>query len=670
MFNKLNKSLRSVLSLPRLAKQAIAIITDTSLCIITLWIALFLRLDNYQFSNLGESLRLASLVSVLVAIPIFWIMGLYRSMFRYSSSNVMASVFFSILVYGLLYFSIISIFGIKGIPRSIGLLQPILFLFAIVSSRLFAEYVLVGNFKNNKKTAVLPKVLIYGAGSAGRQLLQALNNSNEMKVVGFIDDDEQLQGQLLGNHNIFSSKELGKIIETRGANHILLALPSVKRNRRLQILKNINKYKVKVKTLPSITDIIKDRVTLSDIRELDIEDILDRKQVQPNNELLNKNINCKIVMITGAGGSIGSELCRQIIKLNPRKILLLEISEFSLYKIKTELEDLKNSIEEINLNIEIIPLLASVQDKKRMTEIVKTWRPDTLYHAAAYKHVPLVEENLCEGIKNNVFGTLISAQVAIENEISNMVLISTDKAVRPTNVMGATKRIAELCLQSLYDNSKKNTKLSMVRFGNVLESSGSVIPKFKEQIRNGGPITLTHPDVTRYFMSIPEAAQLVIQAGAMSKGCDVFVLDMGEPLKILDLIKRIIKLSGLSILDKNNPEGDIKIKIIGLRPGEKLFEELLLGENTQNTLHDKIKKAEDPFMPWKDLSIYINELEILVKENDLKGILNILKKLVIGFKPSTDIVDRVFSEKEKRFSKISPIKKIDNQKDKKIIRIK
>ena len=375
-------------------------------------------------------------------------------------------------------------------------------------------------------------------------------------------------------------------------------------------------------------------------------------------------------MITGAGGSIGSELCRQIIKLNPRKILLLEISEFSLYKIKTELEDLKNSIEEINLNIEIIPLLASVQDKKRMTEIVKTWRPDTLYHAAAYKHVPLVEENLCEGIKNNVFGTLISAQVAIENEISNMVLISTDKAVRPTNVMGATKRIAELCLQSLYDNSKKNTKLSMVRFGNVLESSGSVIPKFKEQIRNGGPITLTHPDVTRYFMSIPEAAQLVIQAGAMSKGCDVFVLDMGEPLKILDLIKRIIKLSGLSILDKNNPEGDIKIKIIGLRPGEKLFEELLLGENTQNTLHDKIKKAEDPFMPWKDLSIYINELEILVKENDLKGILNILKKLVIGFKPSTDIVDRVFSEKEKRFSKISPIKKIDNQKDKKIIRIK
>ena len=670
MFNKLNKSLRSVLSLPRLAKQASAIITDTSLCIITLWIALFLRLDNYQFSNLGESLRLASLVSVLVAIPIFWIMGLYRSMFRYSSSNVMASVFFSILVYGLLYFSIISIFGIKGIPRSIGLLQPILFLFAIVSSRLFAEYFLFKNFKNNKKTAVLPKVLIYGAGSAGRQLLQALNNSNEMKVVGFIDDDEQLQGQLLGNHNIFSSKELGKIIETRGANHILLALPSVKRNRRLQILKNINKYKVKVKTLPSITDIIKDRVTLSDIRELDIEDILDRKQVQPNNELLNKNINCKIVMITGAGGSIGSELCRQIIKLNPRKILLLEISEFSLYKIKTELEDLKNSIEEINLNIEIIPLLASVQDKKRMTEIVKTWRPDTLYHAAAYKHVPLVEENLCEGIKNNVFGTLISAQVAIENEISNMVLISTDKAVRPTNVMGATKRIAELCLQSFYDNSKKNTKLSMVRFGNVLESSGSVIPKFKEQIRNGGPITFTHPDVTRYFMSIPEAAQLVIQAGAMSKGCDVFVLDMGEPLKILDLIKRIIKLSGLSILDKNNPEGDIKIKIIGLRPGEKLFEELLLGENTQNTLHDKIKKAEDPFMPWKDLSIYINELEILVKENDLKGILNILKKLVIGFKPSTDIVDRVFSEKEKRFSIISPIKKIDNQKDKKIIRIK
>ncbi len=670
MLYTLNKSLRSVLSLPRFAKQAIAIITDISLCIITLWIALFLRLDSYQFSTLDQSLRWASLVSVLIAIPIFWIMGLYRSIFRYSSSNVMASVSFSILVYGLFYFSIISIFGIKGIPRSIGLLQPLFFLFAIVSSRLFAEYVLIGNFKNTKEKAVLPKVLIYGAGSAGRQLLQALNNSNEMKVVGFIDDDEQLHGQLLGNQNIFSSKELGKLIETTKANHILLALPSVKRNRRLQILKNINRYKVKVKTLPSVTDIIKDRVTLSDIRELDIEDILDRKQVLPNNELLNKNINSKTVMITGAGGSIGSELCRQIIKLNPNKIILLDISEFSLYKIRTELEDLKNSIDEINKNIEIIPLLASVQDKSRMTEIVKTWKPDTLYHAAAYKHVPLVEENLCEGIKNNVFGTLVTAQVSIENDVSNMVLISTDKAVRPTNIMGATKRMAELCMQSLYDNSQKNTKLSMVRFGNVLDSSGSVIPKFKKQIRDGGPISLTHPDVTRYFMSIPEAAQLVIQAGAMSKGCDVFVLDMGEPIKILDLIKRIVKLSGLSISDEKNLDGDIKIEITGLRPGEKLFEELLLGENTQDTLHNQIKKAEDPFIPWDQLKIYLMELENFVNNNNLKDIINILQKLVSGFKPSINIVDKVFSEKEKNFKNISKIKIDKSQKDKKIVRIK
>ena len=669
MIKNLHRSLRSVLSLPRFAKQTIAIVTDISLCIITLWIALFLRLDSYQFANLNDSLKWASVISVLIAIPLFWLMGMYRYMFRYSGISVIGSVSFSILVYGLLYFSVISIFGIKGVPRSIGILQPILFLFAILSSRLFAERVLVGNFKSKTKEAELPRTLIYGAGSAGRQLLQALKNTNEMKVVGFVDDDLQLQGQLLDNQNIFSSNDLGKLIETKKVNHILLALPSVKRNRRLQILKNINKYKVKVKTLPSVSDIIKDRVTLSDIRELDIEDILDRKQVSPNIELLNKNINSKCVLITGAGGSIGSELCRQIIKLNPTKILLLDISEYSLYKIRSELEDLKKSIESINKSVEIVPILASVQDKIRMTDIVKTLKPDNIYHTAAYKHVPIVEENLYEGIKNNVFGTLITAQVAIENNVSSMVLISTDKAVRPTNVMGATKRLAEICLQSLYEESNKSTKLSMVRFGNVIDSSGSVIPKFKQQIRNGGPITLTHPEVTRYFMSIPEAAQLVIQAGSMSEGCDVFVLDMGEPLKIIDLIKRIVRLSGLSISDEQNPDGDIKIKITGLRPGEKLFEELLLGEDPQDTIHNKIKKAQDPFIKWSELKISLEDLRYLVDKNNIKEILNILEKLIVGFKPNLNIVDKIYTEKKKNINNLREFKKSKSQNIKNIINL-
>ena len=670
MIRFIHKHSKSVLLLPRFAKRSVAIITDASLCVIALWIALFLRLDDYQFSILKDGLKWASAASVIIALPVFWLMGLYKTMFRYSSSSVTVSVSFAILVYGLLYFSVISIYGIKGIPRSIGILQPIILLLIVISSRLFAGYFLTGVYKSKKQIAALPKALIYGAGKAGRELLHALNKSNEMKVVGFIDDDSHLHSQIIDGQIIFSPSELGILIDNKDVTHVLLALPSIRRNLRLKILKEINQYKVVVRTLPSVDDIIKQKVTTSDIHELDVEDILGREQVLPNLELLSKNINSKVVLVTGAGGSIGSELCRQILKLNPHKLLLIDISEYSLYKISSELEDLKSKTNS-KKHIEIVSLLASVQDKKRITDIVKAWKPDTFYHAAAYKHVPLVEENLCEGIKNNVFGTLVSAQVAIENDIKNMVLVSTDKAVRPTNVMGASKRIAELCLQSLYHNSEtKKTKFSIVRFGNVLDSSGSVIPRFRKQIRNGGPVTLTHPDVTRYFMTMTEAAQLVIQAGAMAKGCDVFVLNMGNPVKIKDLINKMVKLTGLSIIDEKNSEGDIKIEIIGLRPGEKLFEELLLGENPQTTEHPKIKKAQDPFIPWNELNKDLEKLKIFTQNNEINDIINILQNLVTGYKVNSNIVDKVFLEQVKINNNPSLLKTRKPRQDAKIVILK
>ena len=414
----------------------------------------------------------------------------------------------------------------------------------------------------------------------------------------------------------------------------------------MRILKNISKYKVIVRTLPSINDLVEGKISFSDIRDLDVADILGRDLILPDKYLLNKNISNKVVLITGAGGSIGSELSRQIVKLNPCKLILVEMSEYSLYKINQDLEEIKKKLA-INHELEIISLLASVQDEVRISKILKTYKPDTLYHAAAYKHVTMVEENICEGIKNNIFGTLVMAKAAISAKVSNFVLISSDKAVRPTNIMGASKRIAELCLMALAENPKNlNTKLCTVRFGNVLDSSGSVIPKFKKQIIDGGPITLTHSDVTRYFMTISEASQLVIQAGAMSEGSEVFVLDMGEPIKIKQLAKRIVELSGLSVLDEDNQEGDIKIEIIGLRPGEKLYEELLIGDNPQITQHPKILKAHDSHISWENLQKELLNLEIYIREGDVLEIIKVLEKLVKGFKSNHKITDRLFLEQK------------------------
>jgi len=639
MLVKIHTASKSILNLPRFVKQIVAIIVDLSLCVLSTWFAFYLRLD--QFISIQGAPLTAVMVSVALALPIFWLFGLYRTIFRHSGLSVMLSVSIALLIYGLLYFLVFSVYGLKDIPRSIGILQPMLLFFAVSSSRFFIKYLLGGKYLFKDKSQFLKKVLVYGAGSAGRELVSALVNSNELKVVGFLDDDDRLQGQVLQGQEIYSPLKIADLIKSKEVQLILLALPSISRPRRNEILKNLSNYPLQVQTLPTVADIIQGRVSLSDIKDLDVDDILNRDQVLPNPELLSKNITSKVVLVTGAGGSIGSELARQITKQNPQKLLLLELNEFVLYKIYEELKI-------TNENLKIIPLLVNVQDQTKVNEIFKTFKVDTVYHAAAYKHVPLVEENISESIKNNVFATLSVAKAVLFNSVENFVLISSDKAVRPTNIMGASKRFAELCVLGLYQNAKNNkTKMSIVRFGNVLESSGSVIPKFKKQIKNGGPITLTHPDVTRYFMTLTEASQLVIQAGAMSEDCDVFVLDMGESIKIKDLIYRIVKLSGLTVKDENNKEGDIEIKIIGLRPGEKLYEELLLGDNPQKTQHPKIQKAQDPFIPFNHLEVDLNNLRTLLDHNKVLEVKELLIKIVKTYRPNSAIVDHVYLEQIK-----------------------
>ncbi len=628
------ESSKKIVSLPRYAKRIIAIIIDVGLCILCTWLAFYLRLE--QFIKINDVTILTVLISVSLAIPIFWLSGLYKMMFRFAGSSIILTVAVATLAYGLLYFAIIGIYGIQSIPRSIGIIQPLLLFLGISTSRTIIRYLFINNF-TFKKYQNKKKVLIYGAGSAGRQLLTILDNNPEMKVVGFLDDNRQFHNQIILGQTVYDPLKIDQLINSQDVDLVLLALPVINRLKRNKIIDNLNKHKLIVKTLPSIQDIVDGKITVSDIKDLTIEDLLSREQVEPNLKLLNRNINSKNILVTGAGGSIGSELCRQIIKLNPKKLLLLELNEFALYNIYEELNN-------IMPNLKVIPLLLNVQNSSRVEEVFKTFKVDTVYHAAAYKHVPLVEENICESVKNNVFGTFLIAQIAMKYNVSSFVLISSDKAVRATNIMGASKRLAEICVQALYNSQDKHTKFAIVRFGNVLQSSGSVIPKFKKQIKEGGPITLTHPEVTRYFMTITEASQLVIQAGAMVVGCEVFVLDMGESIKIKDLIYKMIKLSGLTVKDDNNLEGDIEVKITGLRPGEKLYEELLLGDNPQKTYHEKIQKAQDPYIVLDQLKIDLDNLSLLLEENRAAEVKDILAKLLPSYKSNSKIVDHIYEE--------------------------
>ena len=645
MINYIKKFLNNILSLHRHSKRLIAILTDASLCLLSTWIAFIIRSEYWLALNpeidvliLYENFNFDSvLISIIIAIPIYWLFGLYRTIFRYTGFSIFFTILMSSCIYGILYYSI-GVYVVEGIPRPIGFFQPLLLFFAILSSRLGIKYIFSRNY-DFKKFFDKKKVLIYGAGDAGRQLLTALENSSEFKVIGLLDDDSQLNRQILLGQTIYSPSNLERLVKTKNISIVFLALPTIDRVKRNQIIENLNKYKLIVKTLPSISEIVDGRITISDIKDLNIDDLLDREQVEPDNKLLNKNINSKTVLVTGAGGSIGSELCRQIAKLRPNKLILLELNEFALYKIFEELAFL-------NKSLKIIPLLVNIQDQIKIETIFETFKVSTVYHAAAYKHVSLVEENICEGVKNNVFGTLAIAKASMNKKVSNLVFISSDKAVRPTNIMGASKRLSELCMQGVCNDAKDiNTNFSIVRFGNVLESSGSVIPKFKKQIKEGGPVTLTDKDVTRYFMTITEAAQLVIQAGSMGKHSEVFVLDMGKSIKIIDLIKKMTNLSGFTIRDDKNPTGDIKIKIVGLRPGEKLYEELLIGDDPQKTDHIKIKKANDSFIPFAQLELELNNLKSLLDENSINEVKKLLEKLLKLYKSNSHIVDHLYVEK-------------------------
>ena len=650
----INATKQSLLNLPRFIKRVIVMYFDALVCAFSVWLAFGLRLEEWGYFQLSQ--RWVLIASIGFSFPLFIAFGLYRAIFRYVGSAALASMARVFIIYTCLFFLVFTIIGVEGVPRSIGIIQPILLFIGIGTSRYFIR-VWLGDINNVKKSfhQVTPLALIYGAGSAGRQLAVALSLNKEMLVKGFIDDDKYLQGNTINGVPVYGNTDIKSLLIDLEITDVLLAIPSVNQVRRNEIIASLNGCGVRVRTLPGLLDMASGRVRISDLHDLDMNDLLGRKVVPPNVALLEKNIRNKVVLVTGAGGSIGSELCRQIIKFSPKSLILIDNSEHALYQIYEELmkavvlQAYGNGGEEASgdsqpdsattLPIKLIPCLASVRDAELMLKIFVAHQPATVFHAAAYKHVPLVEQNPAEGIRNNVLGTLICAQAAIKTGVSHFILISTDKAVRPTNVMGASKRIAELVLQAmtqLIGNNVHTTQFSMVRFGNVLGSSGSVAPLFSAQIKVGGPITLTHPDVTRYFMTIPEAAQLVIQASTMATGGDVFVLDMGQPVRIYDLAAKMVYLSGLIVKDELNPSGDIEIKITGLRPGEKLYEELLIGDNPQSTAHPKIMKAHEEFLPWDQLEVELEKLNAALEACDYQSVQNSLKKLVPGYQPYGD----------------------------------
>jgi FlaA1/EpsC-like NDP-sugar epimerase len=627
-----------VIGLSRPTKRAMALCVDAALCVVTVWAAFALRLDGPVVLHGVQ--HLAVIGSLLFAIPLFIVSGLYRAIFRYAGWPAMMAVVRACAIYGLFYSAVFTSLGVAGIPRSVGVIQPILLFLAVGMSRAAARYWLDGSYRAALGSFDGPRVLIYGAGASGRQLEAAIANAAEMHVTGFIDDDPSMVGNLLSGKKIYPSHGLLTTIEKLEVDQILLAIPSATRHRRAEIIEALRPLPILIRTLPGFMDLAQGKIAVADLRELDIEDLLGRDPVRPDAALLARNITSKTVLVTGAGGSIGSELCRQILRGNPKRLLLVEASEFALYAINEELIRVAKELESTCI---LLPLLANVTEPVRMQQIMSAYCPDTVYHAAAYKHVPLVEHNPCAGVRNNVWGTMVAAQAAIKAGVADFVLISTDKAVRPTNIMGTSKRTAELVLQGLA-SERPTTRLSMVRFGNVLGSSGSVVPLFRKQIRDGGPVTLTHEDITRYFMTIPEAAQLVIQAGAMALGGEVFVLDMGDPVRIMDLARKMIALSGLSVCDEDNPNGDIAIEVVGLRPAEKLYEELLIGDSADQTSHPRIMKAREAMLPWPALQEMLAALDVSIEKNDVAQLRAQLMSLVPEFSPEADVVDYVSME--------------------------
>ena len=699
-----------VVALPGSLKRGILITSDSLILIFALWMSFCLRFENFYWpiGGLNNSIALLVLFAPAVAVPIFMQFGLYRAIIRYLGMKAFFSVFKAVVIYAAAWGLLTFLSGVQGVPRSVVLINAMVALFTIGGSRVLARWILrkIEDMNRDKKhyfnlgTGFKKysklNVVIYGAGKAGRQLADGLGQSDECILTAFVDDDVNLQGRDLMGVPILSQSKLVEFENNHQVDDILLAIPSISRKQRNLIIESLRPLNKHIRTLPGLADMARGQFDFSQLNELDINDLLGREPSVANEALLQSQVKNQVVLVTGAGGSIGSELCRQVLQRGPKTLLLLDQSELSLYTLNNELQKILyqlnkggsfgpsgeksigkssgNNSNEISLMSRIVPLLGSVTDENRVSEVISTWHPSIIYHAAAIKHVPIVEHNIAECVKTNIFGTLVMTKVALECKVDRFILVSTDKAVNPTNAMGASKRCCELILQALasevnpvFDtlldkqpslNAEHKMQFAMVRFGNVLGSSGSVVPYFRNQIRQGGPITLTHKNAIRYFMTIPEAAQLVMQTGAMAaqelkdsndaKGAEVYVLDMGEPVKIYDLARRMVELSGLRIKENDDPSGDIAIKIIGLRPGEKLYEELLIGNNPQKTQHPRIMKAREEYLSWNELMPLLSKLKAAADNCDVLMIINLFKKLIPQYTPEKKVADWVYNEKFKR----------------------
>lgn len=665
MFEAFMDRLRALLlGLPRRQKRLIQVLADVVLVWMALWLAFVVRLGIDEMINPFKIHAWLFVSAPMVAIPLFVRFGMYRAVMRYFGNDALIAIIKAVSLSSLILGFIVYWYSNHQnvVPRSIIFNYWWLSLVMIGGLRLAMRQYFLGDWFSaaqhvpfTNRDDGLPRVAVYGAGAAGNQLVVALRMGRVMRPVAFIDDDDSISNRVISGLQVYKPRHIEQMIHATGAQEILLAIPSSSRGRRREILGFLEGYPLHVRSVPGFMDLASGRVKVDDIQEVDIADLLGRDAVPAQEDLLEHCIENKAVLVTGAGGSIGSELCRQILTQSPTTLILFDHSEFNLYCILAELEQ---RISRESLSVRLLPILGSVRNQTKLLDVMKTWRIDTVYHAAAYKHVPMVEHNIAEGVLNNVMGTLNTAQAALQAGVANFVLISTDKAVRPTNVMGSTKRLAELTLQALSreiapvlfgDKSKvsrvNKTRFTMVRFGNVLGSSGSVIPLFHKQIKSGGPLTVTHPKITRYFMTIPEAAQLVIQAGSMGQGGDVFVLDMGEPVKIVELAEKMIHLSGLSVRSEKNPNGDIAIEFTGLRPGEKLYEELLIGDNVEATKHPMIMSANEDHLSWDLLKTKLTDLLTAVEQDDYSRVRQLLRDTVSGYAPDGEIVDWIYQQR-------------------------
>ena len=653
-----------LLNLPRRQKRLIQVATDVMLIWLALWMAFLVRLGLDEIYNPIMVHTWLFVAAPLVAIPLFIRFGMYRAVMRYFGNDALVAIIKAVSLSSLILTLIVYWYSNHRVvvPRSIIFNYWWLSLVIVGGLRLAMRQYFMGDWFNaaqhvpfTNRDNGLPRVAIYGAGAAGNQLVAALRMGRAMRPVAFIDDDASISDRVISGLHVYKPEHIKRMIDNTDADEVLLAIPSATRARRREILGFLEGFPLHVRSIPGFMDLASGRVKVDDIQEVDIADLLGRDAVPAQHDLLERCILGQSVLVTGAGGSIGSELCRQIVALRPKTLILFDHSEFNLYSILSELEE---RLDRESLCVRLVPILGSVRNAAKMLEIMRTWKIDTVYHAAAYKHVPMVEHNIAEGVINNVIGTLHTAQAALQAGVSSFVLVSTDKAVRPTNVMGSTKRLAELTLQALSREAApvlfgdtnniphvNKTRFTMVRFGNVLGSSGSVIPLFHKQIKAGGPLSVTHPNITRYFMTTSEAAQLVIQAGSMGSGGEVFVLDMGKPVRIAELAEKMIHLSGLSVRSESNPFGDIAIEFTGLRPGEKLYEELLIGDSVEETQHPMIMCSSEDYLCWEVLKPKLGDLLAAVNEGDYPRVRLMLRELVSGYAPEGEIVDWIYQQR-------------------------